>query len=194
MNTPCPPRRAFVASDARHRGQGCTAAGSRKSLRQRLSTWPVATWITHARSTVMADTWGTIAPSFRTPTAEPPRHEKNCPPSAWNGVRHQNGIAVRDRWNTQLVDEGAYGRRKQEAHENGHGQCTRAGFREGRAKAGFQCCGVDSFRVREAQSLGQVTCLACRPGSAQRAAKVGRSPQVFILARGTRQGDFQGNS
>ena len=26
MNTPCPPRRAFVASDARHRGQGCTAA------------------------------------------------------------------------------------------------------------------------------------------------------------------------
>jgi hypothetical protein len=27
-------------------------------------------------------------------------HEKNCPPSTWNGVRHQNGIAVRDRWNT----------------------------------------------------------------------------------------------
>jgi len=27
VNTPCPPRRAFVASDARHRGQGCTAAG-----------------------------------------------------------------------------------------------------------------------------------------------------------------------
>ncbi len=26
MNTPCPPRRAFVASDAHHRGQGCTAA------------------------------------------------------------------------------------------------------------------------------------------------------------------------
>ena len=26
MNTPCPPRRAFVASDARHRGQGCTVA------------------------------------------------------------------------------------------------------------------------------------------------------------------------
>jgi len=26
VNTPCPPRRAFVASDARHRGQGCTAA------------------------------------------------------------------------------------------------------------------------------------------------------------------------
>ena len=26
MNTPCPPRRAFVASDARHRGQGCIAA------------------------------------------------------------------------------------------------------------------------------------------------------------------------
>ena len=30
MNTPCPPRRAFVASDARHRGQGCTAAKKAK--------------------------------------------------------------------------------------------------------------------------------------------------------------------
>ena len=29
---------------------------NRKSLRQRLPTWPVATWITRARSTVMADT------------------------------------------------------------------------------------------------------------------------------------------
>lgn len=29
MNTPCPPRRAFVASDARHRGQGCTAVNQK---------------------------------------------------------------------------------------------------------------------------------------------------------------------
>jgi hypothetical protein len=28
-------------------------------------------------------------------------HEKNCPPSTWNGVLHQNGVTVRDRWNTQ---------------------------------------------------------------------------------------------
>lgn len=38
MNTPCPPRRAFVASDARHRGQGCTAA--------KQTQWPAAA-VTH---------------------------------------------------------------------------------------------------------------------------------------------------
>jgi hypothetical protein len=28
LNTTCPPRRAFVASDARHRGQVCLAVGT----------------------------------------------------------------------------------------------------------------------------------------------------------------------